>query len=119
MDNYQGNAVINYCEREIPYTRIIEHKHFEFGKQSHTVVTREYPADFTPGDEPYYPVNDEKNMRLYEKYKEMATAAPDVLVGVWLNMPILIWMTQLLRQCFWHRMNFKILKYDLLSIKEL
>ena len=81
MDNYQGNAVINYCEREIPYTRIIEHKHFEFGKQSHTVVTREYPADFTPGDEPYYPVNDEKNMRLYEKYKEMATAAPDVLFG--------------------------------------
>ena len=56
MENYQGNAVINYCEREIPYTRVIEHKHFEFGKQPHTVITREYPSAFTPGDEPYYPV---------------------------------------------------------------
>ena len=81
VDNYQGNAVINYCEREIPYTRVIEHKHFEFGKQPHTVITREYPADFTPGDEPYYPVNDEKNMQLYEKYKEMATSVPGVLFG--------------------------------------
>ena len=81
VDNYQGNAVINYCEREIPYTRVIEHKHFEFGKHPHTVITREYPADFTPGDEPYYPVNDEKNMQLYEKYKEMATSVPGVLFG--------------------------------------
>jgi UDP-galactopyranose mutase len=81
VDNYQGNAVINYCEREIPYTRVIEHKHFELGKQPHTVITREYPADFTLGDEPYYPVNDEKNMQLYEKYKEMATSVPGILFG--------------------------------------
>lgn len=81
VDNYQGNAVINYCEKEIPYTRIIEHKHFEFGKQSHTVITREYPAAFLPGGEPYYPINDEKNMQLYDKYKQLATLVPDVLFG--------------------------------------
>ena len=81
QENYQGNAVINYCEREIPYTRVIEHKHFEFGKQPHTVITREYPSVFTPGDEPYYPVNDERNMRLYEKYKELAIHTPGVLFG--------------------------------------
>ena len=81
MENYQVNAVINYCEREIPYTRVIEHKHFEFGKQPHTVITREYPSAFTPGDEPYYPVNDERNMRLYEKYKELAIHTPGVLFG--------------------------------------
>jgi len=81
MENYQGNAVVNYCEREIPYTRVIEHKHFEFGKQPHTVITREYPSAFTPGDEPYYPVNDERNMRLYEKYKELAIHTPGVLFG--------------------------------------
>ena len=81
MENYQGNAVINYCEREIPYTRVIEHKHFEFGKQPHTVITREYPSAFTSGDEPYYPVNDERNMRLYEKYKELAIHTPGVLFG--------------------------------------
>ena len=81
QENYQGNAVINYCEREIPYTRVIEHKHFEFGKQPHTVITREYPSAFTPGDEPYYPVNDERNMRLYEKYKELAIHTPGVLFG--------------------------------------
>lgn len=81
LDNYQGNAVINYCEREIPYTRIIEHKHFEFGKQPHTVITREYPAAFAPGDEPYYPVNDENNMRLYESYRALAAQTPGVLFG--------------------------------------
>ena len=59
-ENYQGNAVVNYTEREIPYTRIIEHKHFEYGTQPKTVITREYPADWKRGDEPYYPINDEK-----------------------------------------------------------
>ena len=81
MENYQGNAVINYCEREIPYTRVIEHKHFEFGKQPHTVITREYPSVFTPGDEPYYPVNDEKNGKLYEEYKKLAEKENDVIFG--------------------------------------
>ena len=80
-DNYQGNAVVNYTEYEVPYTRIIEHKHFEFGTQEKTVISREYPVTWKKGDEPYYPVNDERNMRLYEKYKELATHTPGVLFG--------------------------------------
>lgn len=80
-DNYQGNAVVNYTEREVPYTRIIEHKHFEFGTQSDTVITREYPATWKRGDEPYYPINDERNSRLYEKYAELAAKEKNVLFG--------------------------------------
>ncbi len=80
-DNYQGNAVVNYTEREVPYTRIIEHKHFEFGTQPGTVITREYPAAWSRGDEPYYPVNDEKNTALYEKYQELAAEEKNVLFG--------------------------------------
>lgn len=71
-ENHQGVAVVNYTEREIPYTRIIEHKHFEFGTQPKTVITREYPADWKPGDEPYYPINDERNTELYEAYRKLA-----------------------------------------------
>ena len=71
-ENHQGVAVVNYTEREVPWTRIIEHKHFEYGTQPKTVVTREYPADWTPGDEPYYPLNNEKNEALYAQYKELA-----------------------------------------------
>lgn len=71
-DNYQGVAVVNYTEREVPYTRIIEHKHFEFGTQQKTVITREYPAAWEEGMEPYYPVNDEKNQSLYQKYAQLA-----------------------------------------------
>lgn len=80
-DNYQGNAVINYTEREVPYTRIIEHKHFEFGKGEGTLITREYPADWHPGDEPYYPVNNERNNALYQKYQELAVKEKNVLFG--------------------------------------
>lgn len=80
-DNYQGNAVVNYTEREVPYTRIIEHKHFEFGTQPDTVITREYPAAWKRGDEPYYPINDERNSRLYEKYAELAAKEKNVLFG--------------------------------------
>ena len=80
-ENYQGNAVVNYTEREIPYTRIIEHKHFEFGKQEKTVITKEYPSEWKEGDEPYYPVNDEKNNKLYEKYKEVAEKEENVIFG--------------------------------------
>lgn len=80
-DNYQGNAVVNYTEREIPYTRVIEHKHFEFGTQPGTVVTREYPALWKEGEEPYYPVNDEKNEKLMEKYRELAKSKPHVIFG--------------------------------------
>ena len=80
-DNYQGNAVVNYTERKIPYTRIIEHKHFEFGKQKDTVITREYPADWEKGDEPYYPINNERNDKLFAEYQELAKAEDNVLFG--------------------------------------
>lgn len=80
-DNFQGNAVVNYTERQIPYTRIIEHKHFEFGQGKGTIITREYPADWKKGDEPYYPMNDEKNNELYLRYKEMAKDFPEVIFG--------------------------------------
>ena len=90
-ENYQGNAVVNYTEYEITYTRIIEHKHFEFGCQSgemnpKTVVTREYPAEWSKGDEPYYPMNDEKNNTLYEKYKALAAKEEKVVFGGRLGM---------------------------------
>ncbi|MBQ7480418.1 MAG: UDP-galactopyranose mutase [Lachnospiraceae bacterium] len=80
-DNFQGNAVVNYTEYEIPYTRIIEHKHFEFGTQEKTVITREYPAKWKKGDEPYYPMNDKKNNRLFEKYRELADSEEKVIFG--------------------------------------
>lgn len=79
--NYQGNAVVNYTDRETPYTRIIEHKHFEFGDQEKTVITKEYPKEWEKGDEPYYPVNDEKNSALYKKYKELADHEEKVIFG--------------------------------------
>lgn len=85
-ENYQGNAVVNYTEYEVPYTRIIEHKHFEFGKQPKTIVTREYPATWKKGDEPYYPVNNERNDALYAKYKALADAEGRVIFGGRLGM---------------------------------
>jgi len=84
--NYQGNAVVNYNEYEIPYTRIIEHKHFEYGTQEKTVITREYPSTWKKGDEPYYPMNDEKNNALYAKYKALATQEDKVIFGGRLGM---------------------------------
>ena len=78
-ENHQGNAVVNYTEREIPYTRIIEHKHFEYGTQSKTVITREYPADWKRGDEPYYPINDDKNNAIFAKYQEEANKSDKVI----------------------------------------
>ena len=80
-ENHQGNAVVNYTAREVPYTRVIEHKHFEFGKQPKTVISREYSSEWKPGVEPYYPVNDEKNTALYERYKALAETRPDVIFG--------------------------------------
>ena len=85
-DNFQGNAVINYTDSETPYTRIIEHKHFEFGTQPVTYITREYPALWKLGDEPYYAVNDEKNSQLYEKYKLLAEKQNKVIFGGRLGM---------------------------------
>ena len=80
-DNYQGNAVVNYTERDVPYTRIIEHKHFEFGEQDKTVITREYPLCAGTENEPYYPVNDAANSKLYAKYKSLADKEKRVIFG--------------------------------------
>lgn len=97
MENFQGNAVVNYTAREVPYTRIIEHKHFEFGAQPTTVITREYPEDWTPDSEPYYPVNDEVNDSLYQRYAERARQEQNVIFGGRLgsyryyNMDQIIW----------------------------
>lgn len=81
VSNYQGNAVINYTEKQIPYTRIIEHKHFEFGTQEKTVITKEYPEEWTLEKEPYYPINDDKNMVVFKKYKELTELETNVIFG--------------------------------------
>lgn len=86
IDNFQGNAVINYTEREVPYTRIIEHKHFEFGKQEKTVITREYPINWCKNAEPYYPINNKENSGLYDKYKELSKNDKRVIFGGRLGM---------------------------------
>jgi len=79
--NYQGNAVVNYTEREIPYTRIIEHKHFEFGTQPKTIITKEYPLDISESNEAYYPINDEKNQKIYQQYENLAKSETNVIFG--------------------------------------
>ena len=81
VENYQGNAVVNYTEKQVPYTRIIEHKHFVKGSQPKTVISREYPLEWTDGSEPYYPINDQKNNSLYLKYRELADQEENVIFG--------------------------------------
>lgn len=81
VKNYQGVAGMNFTDRQTPYTRIVEHKHFEFGEQDKTVITREYSEEWKPGMEPYYPVNDEWNSNLYAKYKELADKEDGVIFG--------------------------------------
>ena len=87
IPNFQGNAAVNYTDRETPWTRIIEHKWFEFGKDSNgndipkTVISREYSSEWKPGDEPYYPVNDDKNSKLYQQYKTLAENEKNVIFG--------------------------------------
>ena len=81
IPNFQGNAVVNYTEKEVPYTRIIEHKHFEFGEQKETIITKEYPCEWKHGYDPYYPINDEKNQQIFYKYKKLAEAEKNVLFG--------------------------------------
>lgn len=81
VPNYQGNAVVNYTEADVPYTRIIEHKHFEFGQQPKTVVSREYSTEWKDGMEPYYPINDERNNALAEQYRQLAAAEQNVIFG--------------------------------------
>ena len=87
IPNFQGNAVVNYTDEETPYTRIIEHKWFEFGKDQNgndipvTIITREYSHEWKPGEESYYPIGDEKNIRLYEEYRKLSDALPNVYIG--------------------------------------
>lgn len=81
VKNFQGNAVVNYTDSETPYTRVIEHKHFEFGQQPSTVITYEYPDDFEVGKEPYYPINDETNTRIFNAYQELAQKHEHILFG--------------------------------------
>ncbi|MBR5202582.1 MAG: UDP-galactopyranose mutase [Clostridia bacterium] len=81
MEDYQGNAVVNYTEREVPYTRVIEHKHFEYGKQPTTIISREFSAEWKLGMEPYYPVNDDENAKLYAEYKKLADEQGNIIFG--------------------------------------
>ncbi|MBR6196180.1 MAG: UDP-galactopyranose mutase [Bacteroidaceae bacterium] len=81
VSNYQGNAVVNYTDADTPFTRIIEHKHFEFGNQPDTVISKEFSKEWQPGDEPYYPVNDDRNSELYAKYKALADTEKNVIFG--------------------------------------
>ena len=81
MESYQGNIAVNYTDTEQPYTRIIEHKYFEFGTQDKTVITKEYPLEWQEGCEPYYPVNDQRNNAIFHKYKELAEQDAEVIFG--------------------------------------
>ena len=81
IDNYQGNAVLNYTDADVPYTRVIEHKHFEFGQQHGTIISREYPAKWEIGKESFYPINDEENQALYEKYRTLSEQEPQIIFG--------------------------------------
>ena len=86
IENYQGNAVINYTDAETPYTRIIEHKHFESSQSPKTIITREYPKTWKKGEEAYYPMNDEKNSELFKKYQKLAENEDNVIFGGRLGM---------------------------------
>lgn len=103
VDNFQGNAVVNYTDSDTPYTRIIEHKHFEFGKgqPGKTVITHEYPAKWSKGDEPYYPVNNSENNQLFTRYRELATKKLRRfhLADDWACIAITIWIKSLRLQC--------------------
>ncbi len=85
-DNYQGNAVVNYTEKDVPFTRIIEHKHFESTNSETTIISREYPSEWSVGDEAYYPINNEKNNLLYKRYLALAQSEPDIIFGGRLGM---------------------------------
>ena len=81
IDNYQGVAIVNYTSANIPYTRIIEHKHFEFGTQPSTIITKEYPVSYDGNNTPYYPIRDVKNEELYNKYKNLSLTKKNVIFG--------------------------------------
>jgi len=81
IPNFQGNAVVNYTDREMPFTRILEHKHFEFGTQEKTYITREFPHEFSKDNEPYYPINDDKNQALLAKYQQLIKKQQNIIFG--------------------------------------
>jgi UDP-galactopyranose mutase len=82
IKDFQGTSVVNYTSEDVPFTRILEHKHFEFGKQANTIITEEHPIEWRKGIEPYYPINDEKNHKIFKKYQELASlTAPNVIFG--------------------------------------
>lgn len=81
IENYQGVAVVNYTERKVPYTRVIEHKYFMFGTQPKSVISMEYSVEWKLGDEPYYPINDEKNQTLLKRYQQKANELPNIIFG--------------------------------------
>jgi len=99
-ENYQGNAVVNYTDTDVAYTRIIEHKHFEGTESPKTVITKEYPSNQKPGMEPYYPVNDPKNSALYQKYEELAQKENNVIFGGRLGMYRYFDMHQIVRKAY-------------------
>ena len=80
-ENFQGNAVVNYTDKDVEYTRILEHKHFEFGKQKHTIITKEYPLKASKNNEPYYPINNDLNQSIFLKYKKLAEKENNVIFG--------------------------------------
>ncbi|MCR0204563.1 UDP-galactopyranose mutase [[Clostridium] innocuum] len=109
IENYQGNAVVNYNSADEPYTRIIEHKHFEYGTQEKTIITREYPMAWQKGDEPFYPINDDKNNELYAKYKALAEQEVKVIFGGRLGMYKYLDMHHVIKEalkCVKENLNF-------------
>lgn len=115
IPNFQGNAAVNYTDRETPWTRIIEHKWFEFGKDAKgqdlpkTVISREYSSEWKAGDEPYYPVNDEKNGELYKNIRRWQIRKTALFsVDVWANTSITIWMLLLKVHLPWQRGKYKV-----------
>ncbi len=100
LNNFQGNAVVNYTDKTPPFTRIIEHKHFSFGNQNKTVITREYPIEWEKGEEPCYPINDEKNNTIYRKIKEMSKKDKDIIFGGRLGNYRYYNMDEVIRKCF-------------------
>ena len=99
-ENYQGNAVVNYTDSETPYTRIIEHKHFEGSSSPKTIITKEYPKTWKKGEEAYYPINDEKNSKLYEKYKKLASKEEKIIFGGRLGMYQYFDMCSVIKESF-------------------
>ena len=112
ISNYQGVAVVNYTDRETPFTRIIEHKHFNFGNQPTTIITREYAREWEDGDEPYYPVNDAHNQEIYRRYQDLADNESGVIFGGRLAEYRYYNMDQVIEQAL-RRATSELVSYDI------